>query len=93
MLSDEKFIEIVNKKFAVDNATGHDQILQSFAMTKCAIMQAFSRHNVATYINDLTTKITRHPALVDSTKEGAFAKQANTWFINGLQPDIFRQAV
>ena len=41
MTPDEEFIEIMNKKFAVDNATGHKQILQSFAMTKCA-MQGFS---------------------------------------------------
>ena len=61
-------------------------------MTKCTI-QGFSRQNVETYINDFMTKITCYPALVDSTKKGASAKQANTWFIDGLQPDEFRQAV
>ena len=61
-------------------------------MTKCAI-QGFSRQNVETYINDFMTKITCYPALVDSTKKGASAKQANTWFIDGLQPDDFLQTV
>ena len=61
-------------------------------MTKCAI-QGFSRQNVETYINEFMTKITCYPALVDSTKKGASAKQANLWFIDGLQPDEFRQAV
>ena len=55
--SNEEFSEIMNKKFAVDNATGHKKILQSFAMTKCAI-QGFSRQNVETYMNDFMTKIT-----------------------------------
>ena len=41
MTSDSEFIEIVNKKSAVDNATRHETILQSFAMTKCVI-QGFS---------------------------------------------------
>ena len=35
--SNEELSVIMNKKFAVDNATGHKKILQSFAMTKCAI--------------------------------------------------------
>ena len=30
---------------------------------------------------------------MDSTKKGASAKQANTWIIDGLQPDEFCQAV
>ena len=90
--SDEEFTEIMNKKFAVDNATGHKKILQSFAMTKCAI-QGFSRQNVETYINDFMTKITCYPALLESTEKGASVKQANTWFIDGLQPDEFRLAV
>ena len=82
----------MSKKFAVDNATGHKKILQSFAMSKCTI-QGFSRQNVESYINDFMTKITCYPALVDSTKKGASAKQVNQWFIDGLQPDEFRQAV
>ena len=90
--SDEEFSEIMNKKFAVDNATGHKKILQSFAMSKCTI-QGFSRQNVESYINDYMTKITCYPALVDSTKKGASATQANKWFIDGLQPEEFRQAV
>ena len=53
----EDFIEIVNKKFAVENATGHMIILQSFAMAKCSI-QGFARHNVEIYINVFMTKIT-----------------------------------
>ena len=39
------------------------------------------------------TRITCYPALVDSTKKGASSKQANTWFIDGLQPNEFRLAV
>ena len=38
-------------------------------------------------------KITCYPALVNSAKKGASMKQANTWFIDGLQPGKFRQAV
>ena len=33
MTSDEEFIELMNKKFAVDNATGHKKILQSYSTT------------------------------------------------------------
>ena len=61
-------------------------------MTKCAI-QGFSRQNVETYINNYMKKIICYLALVDSTKKGASAKQANTWFIDGLQSAEFRQAV
>ena len=92
MTSDAEFIEIMNNKFSMDNATGNRKILQFFAMTKCAV-QGFSRQNVETYINDFMTKITCYPALVDSTKKGASTKQVNTWFIDELQPDEFRQAV
>ena len=35
MTFDADFIEIMNKTFAMDNATGHRKIIQSFAMTKC----------------------------------------------------------
>ena len=92
MTSDADFIEIMNKKLSMENAAGHKKTLQSVAMTKCAI-QGFLRQNVETYINDFMTKITCYPALVDSTKKGASPKQANTWFIDELQPDEFRQAV
>ena len=72
MTSNAEFIETMNKKLALDNATCHKKILQSFAMTKCVI-QGFSRQNVETYINDFKTKITCYPALVDSIKKGASA--------------------
>ena len=45
VIPEEEFTEITNKKFAVDNTTGHAQILQSLAMKQFA-MQGFSRHDV-----------------------------------------------
>ena len=46
-----------------------------------------------TYVDSFMSLITCNPALVDCKKKGATEKQANTWFIDGLQPDEIQTAV
>ena len=92
LMDNEEFRELMSKKFGVDNATGHKQTLQSLAMKKCEL-DGFSRDNVETYVDSFMRLITVNPALVDYKKKGATEKQANIWFIDGLQPDEFQTAV
>ena len=86
MTSDAEFRDIMNKHFKIDTATGAKTKLQSLAMKKCE-PSGYLRDNVETYLNDFIGEIKRNPALVNNARKGATDKQANTWFIDGIQPD------
>ena len=92
LLSSMTLQQKLNIFFDISDATGADEILQAITMIECTA-DKWNRTNIETYMQTYMDAVYNSPNMLDISAGGVTPKRANAIFINGLQPDAFREMV